>query len=252
MSEKEDNFKEKFKQALLSTARVISDDYKITTKNIDNNLSSKNTNFFEIDNLSNKSDFIRLRAQTDSLALKKKFSNKEIFNKNSPNNVSCKSLYNIAEKIRYELLGSKMLKGVKKNLSEDYYQKIDLKRKDQLIKKDDVSVTEAFELYMLKKFFNIKLNSLTTKMLNFWEKDFDASIDHHINFLNKNLEDQNNYSSKFSEILQAMDIFNSENDEKKKIVMNRIIMNNLMQLMMIKINLKEKKKKINKMNLKQV
>ena len=159
MSEKEDNFKEKFKQALLSTARVISDDYKITTKNIDNNLSSKNTNFFEIDNLSNKSDFIRLRAQTDSLALKKKFSNKEIFNKNSPNNVSCKSLYNIAEKIRYELLGSKMLKGVKKNLSEDYYQKIDLKRKDQLIKKDDVSVTEAFELYMLKKFFNIKLNS---------------------------------------------------------------------------------------------
>ena len=215
MSEKEDNFKEKFKQALLSTARVISDDYKITTKNIDNNLSSKNTNFFEIDNLSNKSDFIRLRAQTDSLALKKKFSNKEIFNKNSPNNVSCKSLYNIAEKIRYELLGSKMLKGVKKNLSEDYYQKIDLKRKDQLIKKDDVSVTEAFELYMLKKFFNIKLNSLTTKMLNFWEKDFDASIDHHINFLNKNLENQNNYSSKFSEILQAMDIFNSENDEKK-------------------------------------
>jgi len=215
MSEKEDNFKEKFKQALLSTARVISDDYKITTKNIDNNLSSKNTNFFEIDNLSNKSDFIRLRAQTDSLALKKKFSNKEIFNKNSPNNVSCKSLYNIAEKIRYELLGSKMLKGVKKNLSEDYYQKIDLKRKDQLIKKDDVSVTEAFELYMLKKFFNIKLNSLTTKILNFWEKDFDASIDHHINFLNKNLENQNNYSSKFSEILQAMDIFNSENDEKK-------------------------------------
>jgi len=75
MSEKEDNFKEKFKQALLSTVKVISDDYKISTKNIDNNLSSKNTNFFEIDNLSNKSDFIKLRAQTDSLALKKKFSN---------------------------------------------------------------------------------------------------------------------------------------------------------------------------------
>ena len=194
MSEKEDNFKEKFRQALLSTGRVISDDYKIATKNIDNNLSSKNTNFFEIDNLSNKSDFIRLRAQTDSLALKKKFSDKKIFNKNSPDNASCKSLYNIAEKIRYELLGSKMLKGIEKNLSEDYYQKIDLKRKDQLIKKEDVSVTEAFELYMLKKFFNIKLNSLTTKMLDFWEKDFDASINQHIDFLNKNLENQGSYS----------------------------------------------------------
>ncbi len=215
MSEKEDNFKEKFRQALISTAKVISDDYKISIKNIDKNLSSKNTNFFEIDNLSSKNDFIRLRAKTDSVALKKKFSNKEIYNKNLPNNTSCKSLYNIAEKIRYELLGCKMLKGVEKNLSQDYYQKINLKRKDQLKTKEDVSVNEAFELYMLKKFFNIKLNSLSTKMLNFWEEDFSSSIDKHINFLNENLEDQNNYSSKFTEILEGMDIFESENDEEK-------------------------------------
>ena len=215
MIKKEDNFKEKFKQALLSTARVISDDYKIATKNIDKNLSSKNTNFFEIDNLSNRSDFIRLRAQTDSSALKKKFSNIEIFNKNLPNNMRCKSLYNIAEKIRYELLGSKMLKGIKKNLNEDYYQKINLKRKDQLIKKEDVSVTEAFELYMLKKFFNIRLNSLTSKILDFWEEDFNSSIDKHFDFLSNNLEDQNSYGLKFSEILQGMNLFNSENEPNK-------------------------------------
>jgi len=100
-------------------------------------------------------------------------------------------------------------------LNENYYQKINLKRKDQLIKKEDTSVTEAFELYMLKKFFNIKLNSLTTRILNFWEKDFDSSINEHIDFLNQNLGNQNNYSSKFSQILQTMDIFNSENDEEK-------------------------------------
>ena len=29
-------------------------------------------------------------------------------------------------------------------------------RKDQLKNKEDVPVTEAFELYMLKKFFNLK------------------------------------------------------------------------------------------------
>ena len=47
------------------------------------------------------------------MLLKKKFSNKEIFNKNLPNNVSVQSLlYNIAEKIRCELLGGKMLKGI--------------------------------------------------------------------------------------------------------------------------------------------
>ena len=215
MSDKENNFKEKFRQALISTAKVISDDYKFDTKNVDKNLSSKNIKFFEIGNLSNKSDFIKLRAETDSAALKKKFSNKNIFIKNMPNNPSLKSLYTIAEKIRYELLGGKILKGIEKNLSEDYYQKINLKRKDQLKTKEDVSVTEAFELYMLKNFLNIKLNSLTSKILNFWEKDFNSSIGQHIDFLSKNLENQDNYSSKFSEILQGMEIFNSENDENK-------------------------------------
>ena len=215
MSGKENNLKEKFKKALISTAKVISDDYKLNIKDVEKNLSSKNTKFFEIDNLTDKSDFIRLRAETDSAAIKKKFFDKKIFDKNLPKKPSCKSLYNIAEKIRYEILGSKMLKGVEKNLTEDYYQRINLKRKDELKTKEDVEVTEAFELYMLKRFFNIKLNSLSTKILDFWEKDFDSSIDEHIDFLNKNLEDQDSYSSKFSKIFENMEIFNSENNEDK-------------------------------------
>ena len=216
MSNKEDNFKEQFKQALISTAKVISEDYKLDEKKIDKNLKSKKIDFFDITNLSNKNDFIRLRAETDSGALKKKFSNKEIFNKNLPSNPSCKLLYNTAEKIRYEILGGKMLKGVGKNLSENYTQKIGSIRKNQLKSKEDVSVSEAFELYMLKKFFNIELNDISSKMLSFWEKDFSHSIDKHLDFLNKNLEDQNNYGLKFSEIFKSMDVFNSDNDENNK------------------------------------
>ena len=216
MSNKEDNFKEQFKQALISTAKVISEDYKLDIKKIEKDLNKKKIDFFDVTNLSNKNDFIKLRAETDSGALKKKFSNKEIFNKNLPNNPSCKSLYDIAEKIRYELLGGKMLKGVGKNLNENYNQKIASTRKDQLKNKEDVPVTEAFELYMLKKFFNLELNEVSSKMLSFWEKDFAYSIDKHLDFLNENLEDQNSYGLKFSEILESMDVFNSNNDENNK------------------------------------
>jgi cobaltochelatase CobT len=216
MSNKEDNFKEQFKQALISTAKVISEDYKFDVKKIDKELKSKKIDFFDVANLSNKSDFIKLRAETDSGALKKKFSNKDIFNKNIPNNPSYKSLYNIAEKIRYEVLGGKMLKGIGKNLSENYNQKITSINKDQLKSKKDVPVTEAFELYMLKKFFNIELNAVPSKMLSFWEKDFTLSIDKHLDFLNKNLEDQYSYGLKFSEIFENMNVFNSNNDEKNK------------------------------------
>jgi len=217
MNKKEENFKEKFKQALISTAKVISEDYLINLKNNNKNLSSKNLDFFELDNLTNRHDFIRLRAEADSEALKKKFSDSEIYKKNIPNKKSCKMLYNISEKIRYEVLGTKILKGVSKNLKENYNQKLSLKRKDQLKSKEDVTIVEAFELYMLKNFLDVELNQLTKKMLSFWEKDFNLSIGKHLNFLNNNFENQEAYNSKFSKILSEMDIFDStDNDEKNE------------------------------------
>ena len=216
MSSKEDNFKEQFKQALISTAKVISEDYKPDNKKLDKKTTSKKINFFDITNLSNKNDFVKLRAETDSSALKKKFSDKKIFNKNLPKNPSCKNLYTIAEKVRYEILGGRMLKGIKKNLDENYNQKIISNRKEHLKSKDDVTVADAFELYMLKKFFNIELNSVSSKMLSFWEKEFNESIGKYFNFLNENLENQNNYSLKFTEILEGMDIFNSNTEEDNK------------------------------------
>ena len=71
---KEDNLKEKFKQALISTVKAISDDFK-SQEELNKNFSSKNYNFFELDNLNSKEDYIKLRAETDSEALKKKFCN---------------------------------------------------------------------------------------------------------------------------------------------------------------------------------
>jgi len=215
MSTKENNLKEKFKIALTSTAKVIADDFDVKKTNSEEK-KIKEFNFLEIDNLTSPADFIRLRAETDSSALKKKFCNETIYKKNLPSNTSSRSLYNIAEKIRYETLGGKMLKGIEKNFQENYHQIINRKRKDQLKTKEDVSVSEAFELYMLKNFHKIKLNPLTTKMLNFWEKDFEEAIEKHKEFLLKNLEDQNIYSSKFSEILEEMDIFQSEDEDERK------------------------------------
>ena len=211
---KEDSFKEKFKQVLISTLKVISEDYQIEKKD-NNNLSSKNYNFFELDNLSTKEDYIKLRAETDSEALKRRFSDNKIYKKNMPNNSSCKLLYDLSEKIRYELLGTKMLKGISKNLRDNYSNKILLKRKDQLKSKDDVKIIEAFELYMLKNFLGIKLNSVSEKILSFWEGDLKNSFDKHVQYLNKNLENQQIYNEKFSEILKNMEIFDSENEKEE-------------------------------------
>ena len=212
---KDQNIKEKFKQALISTIKVISDDFKIDPK-IKKGSNSNNFDFIEVENLENKQNYIKLRAEADSEALKIKFSDKETYNQNIPKNTASKKLYDISEKMRYEILGSNMLKGVSKNLKNNYNYYLSIKRKDQLKTKEDVSISEAFELYMLKNFFDIKLNSLSENILNFWEKDFDSSFSKHINYLKKNIENQKNYNSKFSEILESMDILTSEKNEDDK------------------------------------
>ncbi len=203
------------KQALTSTMKVISEDFEIKNKNKINE-KDNNSEIFAIDDITSHEDFTRLRAESDSSALEKKFSNEEIFNNNIPINPSCKSLYALAEKTRYELLGSKMLKGIEKNLNRNYHQKINTNKEQKINTKEDVAISEAFELYLLKNFQKIKLNPISEKKLNFWVDDFDKSIKEHISYLNNNLENQEIYCSKFSEILQNMDIFNTQEIDEKK------------------------------------
>ena len=77
MSDKITRLKEKFRLALTSTAKVISDDFEVINKTSEEK-KNKDLNSIEINDLTNPSDFIKLRAETDSAALKKKFSNDQI------------------------------------------------------------------------------------------------------------------------------------------------------------------------------
>ena len=131
MNNKENNLKEKLRQVLTSTAKAISGDLKVNDE-LDKNKNLKKFDFFNLENLNSKSDFLKARAESDSNALKKKFSNVKIFNKNSPSNSSYKSLYFITEKIRYESLGFKILKGIEKNIKNNYKDTLDLKKKINL------------------------------------------------------------------------------------------------------------------------
>ncbi len=207
---KENNIKEKFKIALISTEKVISDDYLIKIKKSKN--VKKNIDYFEIDTLNSKNEFVKYRAESDSRALLKKFSNQEIFKSNYPRNIACKSLYEFSEKIRCELLGSEMLKGTKLNFLENYKNTLSKIKIENIKSKEDVKISEAFEIYILKNFFNLNLNNNCEKILSYWQKDLKNAFDKHMQFFKENLQNQKIYNSKISEILKDMDLFES-NDE---------------------------------------
>ena len=218
---KEEARKEKFKLAITSTVKAISGKEKIEINFGDRNSNLKNSIFFQLDNLKNLEDFTKIRAETDSRALKIRYSNKKIYEKNLPTNSTSKFLYNLSEKIRYEQIGSNNLKGIKKNLLNNYELKQKFTKKNQLKSKEDVKVGEAFELYLLKNFLNVKLNKLSEQILNYWNKEFDEKIKNKINFLKKNLYDQEVYNSIFAELIEEMNINenideNEENDQKEQ------------------------------------
>ena len=210
---KEEALKEKFKIALTSTIKVISEKDKVKVNFENKNLSSKNLQFFDLDNLKSIEDYTKIRAETDSEALKLRYSNRKIYQKNSPKTSAAKSLYNLTEKIRYEKIGSNNLKGIKQNLLKNYEIRQKYKRKDQLNTKEDVSVQEAFELYLLKHFHNVKLTKLSKEILGFWEKMFDKKLNNKIDFFKQNIHNQEIFNSTFSKIIESMDI--GENSEEK-------------------------------------
>ena len=112
-----------------------------------------------------------------------------------------------------------MMSGVNKNIIDNYKQIIKEKKNKSINSKEDSNVTESFEIYLINKFFNIELNQNTKNILKYWEKDFKSNIDDHIKYLKENLEDQEKYNSKFSKIIESMNIFktdekNNENEEK--------------------------------------
>ena len=213
MEKKREILEEQIKQALTSTFKVISN--HIEDKNSKNkDLKIKTLDFSELKDLKSKNDYIRLRANTDSKALKIRFSDHDIFIKNQPKNPALSKIYELSEKIRCEMLGSKMLNGIKKNLENNYYQKINNKKYKDVNAKKDINVHDAFELYIIEKFFKLNLSEISQKTLSYWRKDFDKNFDNHLNYLTDNFENQENYNSKFSQLLEKMDIF--ENDQNQE------------------------------------
>ena len=173
MDEKE-ILKERFKSAVSSVVKVISEKFDLEIKFGTNISSKKNSlNLPEVLSLKNLQDFTNLRAFADSEALKIKYTDKKIYLKNEPEGTIGKSLYAIAEKVRYEKIGSDKLKGIKNNITKCYENKFKNKKIEEIKTEADVPITESFELYMRSHFFKIKPNKATKKILSYWQDLFD-------------------------------------------------------------------------------
>ena len=209
--------KERFKSAVSSVVKAISENFNLEIK-FSNNVSSKKNslNLPEISSLKRLQDFTNLRAFADSEALKIKYTDKKIYLENEPDGTVSKALYAIAEKIRYEKIGSDKLKGVKNNITQCYENKFKNKKIEEIKTEADVSISEAFELYLRSHFFKIKQNSATKKVLSYWKNLFDKNLKIKLKTLDNCVKNQSEYNHIIAELIDNLDFEDSDSKEKEE------------------------------------
>ena len=209
--------KERFKSAVSSTVKAISENFDLKIKFGSNMSSKKNSlNLPEIASLRKLQDFTNLRAFADSEALKIKYTDKKIYLKNEPKGAMSKELYAIAEKIRYEKIGSDKLKGVKYNITQCYENKFKNKKIEEIKTEADVPITEAFELYLRSHFFNVKQSHTTKKVLSYWKDSFDKNLKQRLKELNSCIKNQNEFNRLVADIISNLDFEDSDSKEKEE------------------------------------
>ena len=212
--QKKESRLEFFKSAIISTVKSISKKKNCEIKfgkSTNQTSSEKFINLPEINKLENLNDFLLFRAKADSEALRLKYSDKDIFERYKPKGEMSQKLYQIAEKIRYEKIGSEDFAGIKKNLFIQY-------KENQLkLKSNKNKLEESFDNYLKSFFFNIK--EPKKPRVNFAKK-----FKQNLNFLKDNLNDQGKFNEKISEIISELNIddkeFSEDREESDKNVKN--------------------------------
>ena len=202
---------EKYKTAIHSTAKAIAR----------SSFGEKREKFDKISkpkilSAENNEEILEARVLSDSEALKIKYSDDNILNKNQPNGTIGRMIYNIAEKIRYEKIGSDQYKGIKNNINKFYQKKIS----ESNVHSQNF-IADAFEAYLRNKVMNFSIPDNKKDDFKRWNEIFDNKVAKKIMSLSKSLNNQQEYGKKINSIINDLEIQdqnqnpqNAQNDDE--------------------------------------
>ena len=202
---------EKYKSAIHATAKAIAR----------NDISEKREKFDKISkpkiiSVENNEEILEARVLSDSEALKIKYSDDNILNKNQPSGTISRTIYNIAEKIRYEKIGSDQYTGIKNNINKFYQKKIS----ESNVHSQNF-IADAFEAYLRSKVMNFSIPDNKKDDFQRWNEIFDNKVANKILSLTQSLNDQQEYGIKINSIINDLEIQdqnqnpqNTQNDDE--------------------------------------
>ena len=212
--EKKTETLEHFKTAIGSTVKSLSnsEDIEISFGNQNAKIKKNTIRLPDIEKIDNKINFKQIRALADSESLKIRYSNLKTFKLYEPKGNISKKLYRIAEKVRYEKLGSERFIGVKNNIQQYYEERLN----SLDLKSSEDKITESFENFFRENFFNFKNSKELNKRLKVYKKDLNENFKSKIKELNNLTIDQKKYNSLISNLISKMNLDESLEDDEKK------------------------------------
>mgnify|MGYP001469879002 FL=1 len=211
--EKKSEILENFKTAIGSTIKSLSNSEDVEVSFGNQNFQPKKNSIKlpEVEQINNKINYNQIRALADSKSLRLRFSDNKTFKSFEPEGNISKKLYKIAEKIRYEKLGSDQFRGIKNNIEKYYQERINALD----LKSSEDKIIESFENYLRVKFFDSKNNKELEKKLKTHKKDLNEQFKGKIKQLSNLTHDQAQYNSMISDLISNMNLDENFEEQEK-------------------------------------
>lgn len=209
---------EDLKKAISSTVKAIADDHELDVVFENNKSNSSNQIVLpKIDNNINLKDLTEIRGNADNEALMHKYHNSKLYYELQPPGEKNRKIYEILENTRVQLIGSKLMRGVKSNLKMAYEKKCNSLELQNVESQSDLDIENAIDIYFRNEISSDYTPLNADKALKKWRSWLDMKIGNRTENMKNNIFNQKEFAQSVNQLIQDLDYYDKqENKDEKK------------------------------------
>ena len=209
---------EDLKKAISSTVKAIADDHELDVVFENNKSNSSNQIVLpKIDNNINLKDLTEIRGNADNEALMHKYHNSKLYYELQPPGEKNQKIYEILENTRVQLIGSKLMRGVKSNLKMAYEKKCIALELQNVESQSDLDIENAIDIYFRNEISSDYTPLNADKVLKKWRSWLDKKIGNRTENMKNNIFNQKEFAQSVNQLIQDLDYYDKqENKDEKK------------------------------------
>ena len=210
-----DNLIEEFKKSLSATIKSIGKSNSIEVNFVKDlpSIDGETINIKEPNIQFLRENINYIRGEADSMALEIRYHEKKVHNEYLSSNKEVNAIFTAVEQSRIEAKGSKIFKGIKKNIIDKH--KFDISSNDSILK-NNTEIVNAFRLVSFCELTETNLDSPYNSYKKIIKKRLGKKYKKFFSKLKKNISNQKIFAEELKNILMELGLYNSDNNEQKK------------------------------------